>query len=114
MTDWLSRIGETAIEKLERTAMPDWVDPMLRRALLLARLAKTTRTAPAYRFYALPGGPPERPGMIRVTQGGAAIDVEVWHVPAHVAGRAEQLRHPASHDNVHSSDCGLLAGAARV
>ncbi|MFI9652640.1 allophanate hydrolase [Guyparkeria halopsychrophila] len=46
------------------------------------RLAQTTRTAPEYRFYALPGGPPERPGLVRVTEGGAAIDVEVWDVPA--------------------------------
>jgi len=42
----------------------------------------TTRTAPIYRFYALPGGPPFRPGLIRVKDGGVAIDVEVWRVPA--------------------------------
>ncbi|MFN2382038.1 MAG: allophanate hydrolase [Guyparkeria sp.] len=47
-----------------------------------ARLAQTTRTAPEYRFFALPGGPPERPGLVRVVEGGAAIEVEVWHVPA--------------------------------
>ncbi len=47
-----------------------------------ARLAQTTRTAPVYRFYALQDGPPERPGLVRVAQGGAAIDVEVWDVPA--------------------------------
>jgi allophanate hydrolase len=42
----------------------------------------TTRTAPVYRFYALPGGPPFRPGLVRVKDGGVAIDVEVWRVPA--------------------------------
>ena len=47
-----------------------------------ARLLRATRTAPEYRFYALPGGPPERPGLVRVGAGGAAIDVEVWAVPA--------------------------------
>lgn len=47
-----------------------------------ARLLRTTRTAPEYRFYALPGGPPERPGLIRVGPGGAAIEVEVWAVPS--------------------------------
>jgi len=51
-----------------------------------ARLAESTTTAPNYRFYALPGGPPERPGLVRVTQGGAAIDVEVWDVPASAFG----------------------------
>ncbi len=49
-----------------------------RRAVLLER----TRSAPCYRFYALPGGPPERPGMIRVSQGGGAVELEVWGVPA--------------------------------
>jgi allophanate hydrolase len=42
----------------------------------------TTRTAPVYRFYALPGGPPFRPGLVRVKDGGVAIDVEIWRVPA--------------------------------
>jgi len=42
----------------------------------------TTRTAPVYRFYALPGGPPFRPGLVRVKDDGVAVDVEVWRVPA--------------------------------
>jgi allophanate hydrolase len=41
----------------------------------------TTRTAPRYRFYALPGGPPFRPGLIQVADGGVAIDCEVWRMP---------------------------------
>ncbi len=41
----------------------------------------TTRTAPLYRFYALPGGPPFRPGLVQVAEGGVAIDVEVWRMP---------------------------------
>jgi allophanate hydrolase len=41
----------------------------------------TTRTAPVYRFYALPGGPPFRPGLVQVRDGGVAIDVEVWRMP---------------------------------
>jgi len=41
----------------------------------------TTRTAPIYRFYALPGGPPFRPGLVQVSDGGVAIDVEVWRMP---------------------------------
>ncbi len=47
-----------------------------------ATLRQVTMTAPAYRLYALPGGPPFRPGLVRNAQGGAAIDVEVWAVPA--------------------------------
>ena len=40
-----------------------------------------TRTAPVYRFYALPGGPPFRPGLVQVADQGVAIDVEVWRMP---------------------------------
>jgi allophanate hydrolase len=47
-----------------------------------ARLVSRTRTAAAYRLYALPGGPPERPGLVRVARGGAPVEVEVWAVPA--------------------------------
>jgi allophanate hydrolase len=47
-----------------------------------ATLSSRTHTAPRYRFYALPGGPPFRPGLVRVATDGAAIDVEVWSVPA--------------------------------
>ncbi len=46
-----------------------------------AVLCGRTRTAPAYRFYALPGTP-ARPGLVRVADGGAAIECEVWSVPA--------------------------------
>jgi len=41
----------------------------------------TTRTAPRYRFYALPGGPPFRPGLIQVADNGVSVDVEVWRMP---------------------------------
>jgi allophanate hydrolase len=51
-----------------------------------ATLHSRTRTAPAYRFYALPGGPPYRPGLVRVSEGGASIEVEVWSVPAEQFG----------------------------
>jgi allophanate hydrolase len=45
------------------------------------RLVSATRTAPRYRLYALPGGPPHRPGLIRQPDGGADIEVEVWSLP---------------------------------
>ena len=45
-----------------------------------ARLVKATRTAPKYKFYALPDG--KRPGLIQVADGGVAIDCEVWQLPA--------------------------------
>ncbi|HLH49725.1 MAG TPA: allophanate hydrolase [Roseiarcus sp.] len=45
-----------------------------------ARLHRRCRTAPTYRLFALPGGPPARPGLLRVDNG-RAIEVEVWEVP---------------------------------
>ncbi len=47
-----------------------------------AQFLKRTSTAPSYRLYALPGGPPYRPGLVRVATDGAAIEVEVWSVPS--------------------------------
>jgi allophanate hydrolase len=45
-------------------------------------LARRCRTAPVYRLYALPGALPARPGLVRTPDGGAAIEVEVWALPA--------------------------------
>jgi len=62
------------------------------------RLESAGRTAPVYRFYALPGGPPQRPGMVRVADGdgnvgggGGAIELEVWSLPAAAVGRLLRL-----------------------
>ncbi len=46
-----------------------------------AMFVERTRSAACYRFHALAGGPPFRPGMVRVPQGGAAIELEVWRLP---------------------------------
>ena len=44
-------------------------------------LVRTTKTAPHYRLYALPGGTPPRPGLVCNPHEGAAIDVEEWALP---------------------------------
>jgi allophanate hydrolase len=41
-------------------------------------LLKRARTAPHYRLYALKGPPPQRPGLVRTSLGGASIELEVW------------------------------------
>jgi len=50
------------------------------------RLIEATHSSPDYQLYALAGGPPLRPGMLRVTQGGRAIAVEVWELPSSELG----------------------------
>mgnify|MGYP003439185012 FL=1 len=52
------------------------------------RLLASTTTSPDYRLYALPGGPPPRPGLIHVSAGeaGFAIEVEVWELPLRELG----------------------------
>jgi allophanate hydrolase len=51
-----------------------------------ARLVGAVKSAPVYRFYALPGGPPHRPGMVRVAEGGGAVWMEIWELPAREFG----------------------------
>jgi allophanate hydrolase len=43
-------------------------------------------TAPVYRLYALPGSEPPKPGLSRVAEGGVAIEVEVYEMPAAALG----------------------------
>lgn len=45
------------------------------------RLLRATQTAAQYRFFALPGTVPPKPGLVRVPQG-AAIALEIWQLPA--------------------------------
>jgi allophanate hydrolase len=47
---------------------------------------ETTLSSPDYQLYALAGGPPLRPGMVRVKDGGVAIAVEVWELPSSELG----------------------------
>jgi allophanate hydrolase len=50
-------------------------------------LVKICNTSTDYRFYALAGGPPFRPGLIRVDEElGRAIEVEVWRLPISTVG----------------------------
>ncbi len=45
-----------------------------------AKLVRKTATSADYRLYYLSDFHPARPGLVRVTQEGAAIDLEVWEV----------------------------------
>jgi allophanate hydrolase len=51
-----------------------------------ATLELSTRTAPAYKLHALPGTVPPKPGLVRVGDGGHAIQVEIWRLPQRELG----------------------------
>ncbi len=45
-------------------------------------MARAVSTKPLYRLFRLAGGPPFRPGLLRVAEDGWAIEAEVWTLPA--------------------------------
>ncbi|WP_435972643.1 allophanate hydrolase [Streptomyces sp. Qhu_M48] len=74
------------------------------------RLVRTTTTAPAYRLYALDTVPP-KPGLVRVREGGAAIETEVWQLPAEGLGALlAALPRPMALGRVELADGGSVAG----
>jgi allophanate hydrolase len=53
-----------------------------------ARFLSAAETAPDYRLFALNGGPPARPGMLRVAAGqGTSVALEIWALSAAGFGR---------------------------
>jgi allophanate hydrolase len=75
------------------------------------RLESTAKTAPHYRFYALPGGPPHRPGLVRVGEEGRAIELEVWSLPAAQVGAfLRQIPTPLGLGTVTLADGSAVTG----
>jgi allophanate hydrolase len=69
-----------------------------------AWLMESTRTSSTYRLYALAGGPPQRPGLVRDARGGA-IEVEVWAMPCdQVGGFLELIPAPLGLGKVELED----------
>jgi len=74
-------------------------------------LIRATESAPEYRFYALAGGPPFRPGMVRVASGGVSIPVEVWSLPAASFGDfVNHIPSPLGIGKVLLADGSLISG----
>jgi allophanate hydrolase len=60
-----------------------------------ARLAGTYKTAPSYRLYALERPGRKFPGMVRQSEGGAAVVLEVWEMtPAALGAFLENVKEP--------------------
>lgn len=51
-----------------------------------ARFLEATTTSADYRLYALDAAAPAKPGLLRVRDGGRAIEVEVWAIPENAFG----------------------------
>jgi allophanate hydrolase len=69
------------------------------------------RTAPRYRLFALPGGPPRRPGLIRVSDAGTAIEVEVWALPVeHLGSFMAGIPAPLGLGTIELDSGGLVSG----
>ncbi|MEW5756158.1 MAG: allophanate hydrolase [Pseudomonadota bacterium] len=76
-----------------------------------AALVESTRTADRYRLYALAGGPPQRPALVRDENHGAAIAVEVWRVPAaQFGGFVADIPAPLGIGKVELADGRWLSG----
>jgi allophanate hydrolase len=72
---------------------------------------ETTNTAASYRFFALPGGPPHRPGLTRVTADGAAIELEIWALPTeHVGSLLAAIPAPLALGNIELEGGLLVTG----
>ena len=70
-----------------------------------ARLLRTCRTAPLYKLYALANTTPPKPGMVRVGEGGAAIEIEIWEFPrAAFGGFFPNVRAPLSIGTLETED----------
>lgn len=57
-------------------------------------LMERTTTAAGYRLFALEGGPPRRPGLLRDTDAPTRIEVEVWSLPRSSFGSLLELIPP--------------------
>jgi len=76
------------------------------------RLVRTCRTHPDYRFYALKGTVPPKPGLVRVPGfEGPGIEVEVWALPADTVGTfVDGVPQPLSIGTLRLEDGTLVKG----
>lgn len=76
-----------------------------------ATLARTVRTSQDYRLYALPNTEPRKPGLMRVHEGGAAIELEVWRMPVEeVGGFLACVPPPLVIGNIELEDGAIVKG----
>lgn len=77
-----------------------------------ARFLETAESSNAYSLFALAGGPPKRPGLVRGEAGsGAPIELEIWALPKEaVGGFLAGIPAPLGLGTVELSDGGSVTG----
>lgn len=76
-----------------------------------AELRKTTTTSDHYRLYVLPGKAPLRPALVRSSEKGSPIYVEVWRLPANQFGSfVNEIPQPLGIGKVALSDGRWVTG----
>ncbi|WP_339713004.1 allophanate hydrolase [uncultured Sneathiella sp.] len=80
--------------------------------LRCGRFIRKASTANEYQFYALAGGPPDRPGLVRTEPGkGYEIELEVWALPKEELGFfMENIPYPLAIGTVQLNDGTNLKG----
>jgi allophanate hydrolase len=74
------------------------------------RLLQKTTTSADYRLYLLPGGPPYRPGLVRLAEG-APVELEVWELPlVNLGDFLNQIPSPLGLGRVELADGSLVIG----
>jgi allophanate hydrolase len=75
------------------------------------RFVRATRTAPKYRFFALPNTTPPKPGLARVAEGGVAIDLEIWALsPAAFGSFVARIPAPLCIGRIELEDGSAVSG----
>jgi allophanate hydrolase len=77
-----------------------------------ATFVRKASTGTDYKLYALPGGPPFRPGLVRIAPGqGKEIALELWAIPLGAFGSFMQtIPSPLGIGTVQLSDGGKVFG----
>ena len=77
-----------------------------------ATFLRTAKSAADYKFYALAGGPPSRPGMVKCEKGaGGEIELEIWSMPIEKFGSfMKTIPAPLAIGSVNLSDGSQVNG----
>jgi len=75
------------------------------------QFVRATRTAPQYRFYALPNTTPPKPGLARVDRDGVPIDLEIWSLsPAAFGAFVSRVPAPLCIGRIDLEDRSAVSG----